>query len=206
MTSKIEGKCMNNFICMLILICGLLFAACGKKDESSTPATKTASPPATPAASRDSKGMSPSLDAIPTAKWNLSVYDANEATLVSSHQSPEQEVVRVDIKKAGTQTGWHIQLNQAPLKVESNHRYRLSFRARADGNRNVLLGFARAHAPWTDLGLYRSLVLNPEWHSFQEEFVATADDDNARILFDLGGNGTSAEFAGIKLERVADVK
>jgi Carbohydrate binding domain len=58
------------------------------------------------------------------------------ATLVSSHQSPEQEVVRVDIEKAGTQTGWRIQLNQAPLKVESNHRYSLSFRVRADRIRN----------------------------------------------------------------------
>lgn len=184
---------------MVILVCGLLFAACGKKDESSTAGTKTASPPATPGASRDSKGMNAIPEDIRTTKWNLSVYEANEATLVSSQPSPEREVLRVDIKKAGTQMGWHIQLNQAPFKVESNHRYKLSFRARADGTRNVMLGFARAHDPWTDLGLYRSIALSPEWHSFQEEFVAAADDDKARILFDLGGNNISAEFSDVKL-------
>ena len=112
--------------------------------------------------------------------------------------------MRVDIKKAGTHTDWHIQLNQAPLKVESNHRYRLSFRARADNTRNVLLGFARAHEPWTGLGLYKSLVLNPQWNSYQEEFVAIADDDNGKIHFDLGGNTVSAEFADVKLYRLGD--
>ena len=136
---------------------------------------------------------------FPVTKWNLLVREANEATLVSSHESPEREVLRVDIKKAGTQTLWHIQLAQAPLKVKSQHRYRLTFRARADGPRNVELGFAQNHDPWTGLGLYKSFVLNPGWQKFEEEFVATADDDNAQILFNLGGNAISAEFADVKL-------
>lgn len=199
-----EEDIMKYSIYVLLLIGCLVSTACGKKDESSTAGTKKASAPATPEASRDSKGMSPIPEDIRAAKWNLSVYDANEATLVSSHPSPEREVLRVDIKKAGTQTSWHIQLNQAPLKVESNHRYRLSFRARADGTRKVLVGFARAHDPWTDLGLYRSIGLSPEWRSFQEEFVATADDDKARILFDLGGNNIAAEFSDVKLYRLGD--
>jgi hypothetical protein len=142
------------------------------------------------------------MSVSPPTKWNLSVREANEAALVSSRESPDREVLRVDIKKSGTQTSWHIQLSQAPFKVESHHRYRLTFRARADGTRNVFLGFARNHDPWSDLGLYKSLDLNPGWQSFQEEFVATADDDNARIFFDLGGNAISPEFADVKLYRI----
>ena len=139
---------------------------------------------------------------FPTTKWNLSVRESNEATLVSSRESPERELLRVDIKKADTQTVWHIQLSQAPLKVESQHRYRLSFRARANGTRKVDLGFVMNHDPWTGLGLYKSLDLNPGWQSFEEEFVATADDDNAQILFNLGGNGISAEFGDVKLYHI----
>jgi hypothetical protein len=65
----------------------------------------------------------------------------------------------------------------------------------------VELGFARNHDPWTGLGLYKNLDLNPGWQSFEEEFVATADDDNAQILFNLGGNAISAEFADVKLSQ-----
>ena len=195
---------MKNYIYMLILTCGLLVAACGNKDESSTTGTKTASGPATSGDSRDNQGQSPILEDTRGTRWNLYVHDANDATLVSPNENQEQGVVRVDIKKAGTQTSWHIQLNKAPLKVEAQHRYRLNFRARAEATRNVFLGFARAHEPWTDLGLYRSLVLNPEWHNFQEEFVAGANDDNARIVFDLGGNPISTEIADVKLYPVGD--
>jgi len=186
---------------MVILSCGLLLGACGKKDDSSATGAKTAPAPAVPSTA---KGVGAIPEDSRAAKWDLKVHDGNEATLVASHESPEREVLRVDIKKAGTQTGWHIQLNQAPLKVQSGHRYSVTFRARADSARNVFLGFARAHDPWTDLGLYRSLALSPEWHNFQEEFVSSADDDNARILFDLGGSSFSAEFADVKLTRIGD--
>lgn len=195
---------MSTFKCMAILMCGLLFAACGKKDDSSTANTKTASSPAPPVASRDTKGTSPIPDPTPAAAWTLSVHDGNVATLVSPGKSPAQEVVRVDIKKALTPTGWHIQLNQAPLKVESHRRYSVSFRGRAQSTRNVFVGFARAHEPWTDLGLYRGLAMSPKWQTFQEEFVATADDNNARILFDLGGSDISVEFSDVKLSRLGD--
>lgn len=192
---------MKHSMYVLLLVSCLVAAACGKKDESSTAGSSTTS---APGASRDTKLMSPILEDSRAAKWDLKVHEGNEATLIVSHESPEREVLRVDIKKAGTQTGWHIQLNQAPLKVQTGHRYSATFRARADSARNVFLGFARAHDPWTDLGLYRSIALSPEWSRFQEEFVATADDDNARILFDLGGSSFSAEFADVKLIRIGD--
>lgn len=141
-------------------------------------------------------------DVPQTAQWNISVKDDNEATLISPAQSDAQGVVRVEIKKANTQTGWHIQLNLAPLKVQSRQRYSVSFRARAGNPRNVFLGVARNHNPWTDVGLYRALLLTPEWSSFQEEFMASADDDNVRILFDIGGSKISPEFADLKLIRL----
>ena len=160
---------MKYSIYVLVLVYGLLFSACGKKEDSSATGTKTASAPAVPSASR---GTSAIPQDIRATKWNLNIHDGNEATLVSSRESPEREVLRVDIKKAGTQTLWHIQLNRAPLTVQAGRRYRVNFQARADSTRNIILGFSIAHEPWTNLGLYRSVALSQEWHSFQEEFVA----------------------------------
>jgi SAM-dependent methyltransferase len=49
------------------------------------------------------------------------------------------------------------------------------------------------------LGLYRKIELTPEWQSFEEEFVAAADEDNARIHFDLGNSGIPVELASVNL-------
>lgn len=182
-----------------LIVCSFLLTVCNKKEDSTVGGTQKASVPIAPTASSETRA---NPETAPAPTWALKVYEANEATLASSIESQRREVLRVDIRKAGTQTPWHIQINQAPLKVQAGHRYSVSFQARADGTRNAFLGFARAHDPWTDLGLYRSIALSPEWHSFQEEFVATVDDDNARILFDLGGNGIPAEFADVTLSRI----
>ena len=141
---------------------------------------------------------------IEAVMWRLEVHDANEATFLRPHGNQKQEVLRVEITKAGTQTNGHIQLNQTNLKLVSQHRYKLTFRGRADNTRNASVGLTRAHEPWTDLGLYRSVLLRPDWQSFEEEFVATADDDNAKIIFDLGGSAISAEFSDVSLLSLED--
>ena len=43
------------------------------------------------------------------------------------------------------------------------------------------------------------MELTPEWQSFEDEFVATVDDDNARIHFDLGASNAAVELASVRL-------
>ncbi|MCI0563678.1 MAG: GDSL-type esterase/lipase family protein, partial [Nitrososphaera sp.] len=97
-----------------------------------------------------------------------------------------------------------IQLNQAQLKVKENHRYTVNFRARADSPRSIIVGFAKAHEPWSNLGLWKNIELTSEWRSFQEEFVPSANEDKARIHFDVGDSDISVEFSDVSLVSVPD--
>jgi hypothetical protein len=135
-------------------------------------------------------------------KWQLRVAGGNEADMDIS--LTKSETVRIAITRVETNTGFDIQLNLPRLKVKSNHHYTVNFQARADKPRNIVVGFAKAHAPWTGLGLYSRIELTPKWQSFQENFTAKEDDDNARIHFDLGGSDISVEVSKVNLRTLPD--
>jgi glycosyltransferase involved in cell wall biosynthesis len=137
-------------------------------------------------------------------KWWLRMARGSEANLV--FPPDEKEMVRITISKARKKNSFDIQLNQPHLKVLSNHTYTINFRARADRPRTIFVGFAQAHEPWAGLGLYKKFELTAEWQSFQEDFVATASDDNARIHFDLGESDISVELTSVTLRSLPDGK
>lgn len=139
---------------------------------------------------------------ISESPFELRVAGGNIADLVSPATDPE--IVRIAIKKAEGRKRWGIQLNQPHLKVKSNHHYTVNFRGRADGRRSIILGFAKAHEPWSGLGLYRKIDLTPEWENFQEDFIATADEDNARIHFDVGGSNIAVEVSSVSLRSLPE--
>jgi len=134
--------------------------------------------------------------------WSLRVSGGNVARLVFP---PDQsDLVRVNIQKAQTASRFDIQLNQPRLRVEAAHSYLLRFRARADSPRTISAGFAKAEAPWSGLGLYTTIELTTEWKSFEEEFVALSDEDNARILFDMGNSPIPVELSSVSLRSMPD--
>jgi Carbohydrate binding domain len=148
---------------------------------------------ASPASGRDQ-------DAYPN--WELRTDEGSEAHLIYPRE--DHEMVRVAIIKAKAQTDWGIQLNRRGLKVSSGERYAVVFRARSARPGTIGLGFAKADAPWSSLGLYAKLHLNPEWQTFREEFVALEDEDNARIHFDLGKNKVGMDLTSVSVELVKE--
>jgi Glycosyl transferase family 2/Carbohydrate binding domain len=135
-------------------------------------------------------------------EWNLRVAGGSEAGLVFPPDDPD--TVRIAIGKAATKTGFDIQLNQPHLKVKANHGYTIQFRARADRERSIAVGFAEAHEPWNGLGLYKRVELTGEWQSYEQEFVAAADESNARIHFDVGESDISVELGSVSLLSLSD--
>jgi SAM-dependent methyltransferase len=113
-------------------------------------------------------------------------------------------MVRIAITEGAAGNSYDIQLNQSRLKVAAGHRYILTFLARADQPRNVSFGLAIAHAPWSNLGLYGQAALTPEWQCFEETFVATEDEEQARIHFDLGASGISTELSAVALRSLSE--
>jgi glycosyltransferase involved in cell wall biosynthesis/SAM-dependent methyltransferase len=129
--------------------------------------------------------------------WLFRAAGDSEAHLLTPPERPG--AVRVVIDKNASQAAYDIQLNLPRLKVQAGQSYRVVFQARADRGRSICYGVALAHEPWSGLGLYRKIELTPEWQSFEEEFVAAADEDNARIHFDLGNSGIPVELASVNL-------
>lgn len=134
---------------------------------------------------------------IRESKWWLQVHEGNLANLVFPPDHPER--VRIAIGKAETITPWHIQLNKGRLSVKSNQHYAVKFQGRADRARRISVAVSKAHPPWDGLGVYREIELLPEWRTFQIDFVATADDDNARVHFDVGGSDDPVELSAVML-------
>jgi hypothetical protein len=132
--------------------------------------------------------------------WEIRIAPGNEAKLICGVTDPE--LVRVEITKVGTRNPWDIQLNLAGLSISSGQRYAVVFRARGERFRRIGVGFAKAYEPWSNLGLYVRVQLTHDWQTFYEEFVAVADDDNARIHFDLGGRRIGVDLTSVVLQRV----
>lgn len=134
--------------------------------------------------------------------WVFRVAGPNVARPVFPAENPG--VLRITIEKAGSDVRWHVQVSRPQLRIQGGRRYRLTFNARADGNRRVDAGVTLAHEPWNDLGFYQTFEVSPQWNSYAAEFVATANESNARICLDLGGSNVAVEFASVLLVDLPD--
>jgi hypothetical protein len=105
--------------------------------------------------------------------------------------------VRVYLEQINPLVRYDIQLSLPDQKVKAGERYTLRFQARADRPRCICVGVTQAHDPWRDLGFYQTINLTASWSAFRRDFVASATDDRARIIFDVG-----EDTAGVELGRV----
>ena len=106
--------------------------------------------------------------------------------------------VRIEIGKSD-ETNWHLQLKHRPLRIEAGKRYTLTFRARADAERDIACMVGQDRSPWGNLGFSSRARLAAEWRSFRFGFDASATEDAARLSFLLSGSGTSVELADVAL-------
>ena len=94
-----------------------------------------------------------------------------------------------------------MQFNQANLAVKRGGVYTVSFRAAADRRRTVSLSLMQAHDPWGNPGLGTGLALTKEPQSFTFTFIATADDENARLNFgDMNQEGAEFRLGKLSLQ------
>jgi glycosyltransferase involved in cell wall biosynthesis/SAM-dependent methyltransferase len=95
---------------------------------------------------------------------------------------------------------WHVQLNRESFSLHCDNEYILKLRARADRVRGISVGVAKAHEPWTGLGLYRQIELSRDWQSFELPFRATESEERARVHVDAGaGTPGFVELADVAL-------
>ncbi|SDB54187.1 glycosyltransferase [Bauldia litoralis] len=111
----------------------------------------------------------------------------------------ESDRFRVTIQRLTSSATHDVQLNLAGYAVSANAEYRVTFSGRADAERTLSLGFSKANAPWSNAGLYRSLRLTTDWAEFSADFVATLDETDARIHFDIGNSPIAVELSSVSL-------
>jgi hypothetical protein len=134
---------------------------------------------------------------LDATSWVLRVAAGNRARL--NFLDEQLHTVRVPIEHGGREAPWDIQLNRACPDIKANHHYVVAFRARADKPRRMAFGVSRDRPPWNSLGLYRSVDLTSDWRSFEADLLANADEDNARIHFDIGDCDIAVEVTDLRL-------
>jgi hypothetical protein len=125
--------------------------------------------------------------------WNLEQHEGCRVSL-----SAADGMMRVVVDKADD-TNWHLQINQGELELTEGQYYTVSFEAVADAPRQVGCSVGQAHEPWNNLGFSRQVQLTGEAKRFSFGFVATADENNARLSFAFSGDSTPFNLACVEL-------
>jgi hypothetical protein len=98
-------------------------------------------------------------------------------------------------------TSWHIQFNQANLRLTSNQAYTVSFWAKSSPATNADVSVMRAHTDYISLGYARSLALTTNWQLFTNTFQASKTETNARVNFgSMGDKLATFWFADVRLQ------
>lgn len=119
------------------------------------------------------------------ANWRLEQHSGCRAQL--TREDFKGRTGLVVTPQQTSETDWHLQINQAGLAVQAGQVYTLRLEAAAARNCRVGVSVGQGHEPWSNLGLWRSLELTPEWQVVTLTFRATETDDNARVSLSFGG-------------------
>lgn len=127
-------------------------------------------------------------------QWVLETHGQASAARQPGAEDPT--ALRVAIASRVDAPAWQIQLRGPEGKVRAGQAYVVRFRVRADRERDIECHLAQNHEPWANLGLNRRLRIGPTWKTIRLVARATADDDRARLHFNLGQAVGWVELAG----------
>jgi PKD repeat protein len=86
------------------------------------------------------------------------------------------------------------------LPLRSGNKYRLSFNSSTDkaAGRKIIAGIGLNEAPWTNVT--QEFTITQTVQRFTAEFVANFDNDNSRVIFDLGADVGVVILDNVSLE------
>jgi hypothetical protein len=126
--------------------------------------------------------------------------EQHDKAKMSLTRIPSDHIPMAQVKISAVDgTSWHLQFNQPGLKLKKGQFYTLSFRARTDGPKQFSVSVSQAHEPWQNIGLNATARLYPQDTDQYYGFIASADDDNARISFALGAQTGTMYLGNLSL-------
>ena len=78
--------------------------------------------------------------------------------------------------------GWYIQLSQPGIEFSRDRHYTVSFRARSDAPRRIVVTAGQTHEPWGQLWSANA-ELTPDWKDYHLTFQPSSDEKEARLVF-----------------------
>jgi hypothetical protein len=89
-------------------------------------------------------------------------------------------VFRIDVRQQGEES-WRPQLSQSGFAVKADQPYTVTCWLRGEAAGSVGLNCKMAHDPWQHLGFSTEVSIGSEWKAYRFTFVASQDDDRARL-------------------------
>ncbi|WP_268745620.1 carbohydrate binding domain-containing protein [Catenovulum agarivorans] len=125
-----------------------------------------------------------------TDHWLNAIFDVNIVT------EGANSFYQVDVTAAGNP--WDVNISQV-MTITPGATYTVSFKAKSDRARTMLVGLGLNHDPWTNKT--ETVSLTTDWQTFTYDIVADSfGDDNSRVLFDMG-----AEIGVVSIDDVTVV-
>ncbi|MDI6770841.1 MAG: putative glycoside hydrolase [Anaerolineales bacterium] len=81
---------------------------------------------------------------------------------------------------------WHVDFSQDNRSLQNGVVYDLTFWAKADRPRSLILNLHKNSPDWDNYGLWREVALTADWQPYTVTFQAAATADDARIQFLAG--------------------
>ncbi len=125
--------------------------------------------------------------------WFVELHEPSTMTATINDGTVKLDVTNVD------GTDWHLQFNQANLKLKKGQYYTASFKAKASKPTKIGFNVNMAHEPWQTLGLMTNVSLTTDLQEFRFGLIAPADDENARVTFVVGGEVLSLSISEVQL-------
>lgn len=120
----------------------------------------------------------------------------------------KDNTMRIETTDAG-ELDYSVQLVQDKLPLKQGGVYKISFEAKADENRSIIVGITGPDNSYVRYMQDTKQELTAENKTYTFEFTMKGNDDaNARLEYNLGNQGSTAgvEISNVRLEKVGEVE
>lgn len=159
-------------------------------DKGPRPSPPAPTPPTPPAAELVSL-----LAPDQVEKWNLYVQPDAKARIASTPEAP----LAVHFEGSGGKDPWSVQLSRASFAVDPGRPGVLKFRVRVPAKRTMVVALTQNHEPWKALGFAHQIELQPGWNNMQYPVRVDGADEDAKLVFALGGAAAPVEFSDVQI-------
>ena len=118
----------------------------------------------------------------------------------------EDNVMIIETEDKGT-VDYSIQLVQPLVPMVKGNKYRLTFDAKADEERKMIVCVSAPTAGWVRYLADTKLKMTPEWESYTFDFEMTEkDDNNGRLEFNMGNLKSTATIyiRNVRIEQIEE--